>query len=135
MNNQIKQLLEKWSASINEKKYRETAQYYEPLTCKPKYETHARAIKRAARRWHSRSDSCGLNPIWQIGRDDGVGDNDTSSQPLDDWRGVSAARAKWCSGAMTLCRKRLGVRSKEKHDGDSSSKCGDCPLNLMVIKI
>lgn len=76
----------------------------------PKYETHAGAIKRAARRWHSRSDSCGLNPIWQIGRDDGVGDNDTSSQPLDDWRGVSAARAKWRSGAMTLCRKRLGVR-------------------------
>ena len=69
------------------------------------------------RRWHSRSDSCGLNPIWQIGRDDGVGDNDTSSQPLDDWRGVSAARAKWRSGAMTLCRKRLGARSKEKHDG------------------
>ena len=33
MNNQIKQLLEKWSASINEKKYRETAQCYEPLTC------------------------------------------------------------------------------------------------------
>jgi len=51
-----------------------------------------------------------LNPIWQIGRDDGMGDNDTSSQPLDDWRGVSAARAKWRSGAMTLCRKRLGVR-------------------------
>ena len=94
MDNQIKQLLEKWSTSINEKKYRETAQYYEPLTCKPEYETHAGAIKRAARRWHSRSDSCGLNPIWQIGRDDGVGDNDTSSQPLDDWRGVSAARAK-----------------------------------------
>ena len=76
----------------------------------PKYETHAGAIKRAARRWHSRSDSYGLNPIWQIGRDDGMGDNDTSSQPLDDWRGVSAARAKWRSGAMTLCRKRLGVR-------------------------
>ena len=76
----------------------------------PKYETHAGAIKRAARRWHSRSDSCGLNPIWQIGRDDGVGDNDTSSHPLDDWRGVSAARATWRSGAMTLCRKRLGVR-------------------------
>lgn len=51
MNNQIKQLLEKWSASINEKKYRETAQCYEPLTCKPKYETHAGVIKRAARRW------------------------------------------------------------------------------------
>ena len=33
MNNQIKQLLKKWSASINEKKYRETAQCYEPLTC------------------------------------------------------------------------------------------------------
>ena len=33
MNNQIKQLLEKWSASINEKKYRETAQCYDPLTC------------------------------------------------------------------------------------------------------
>ena len=76
----------------------------------PKYETHAGAIKRAARRWHSRSDSCDLNPIWQIGRDDGMGDNDTSSQPLDDWRGVSAARAKWRSGAMTLCRKRLGAR-------------------------
>ena len=100
-----------------------------------KYETHAGAIKRAARRWHSRSDSCGLNPIWQIGRDDGVGDNDTSSQPLDDWRGVSAARAKWRSGAMTLCRKRLGARSKEKHDGDSSSECGDCPLSFIVIKI
>lgn len=48
MNNQIKQLLEKWSASINEKKYRETAQYYEPLTCKPEYETHAGATTRAA---------------------------------------------------------------------------------------
>ena len=33
MNNQIKQLLEKWSASINEKKYRETAQCYDPLPC------------------------------------------------------------------------------------------------------
>ena len=33
INNQIKQILEKWSASINEKKYRETAQCYEPLTC------------------------------------------------------------------------------------------------------
>lgn len=62
------------------------------------------------------------------------GDNDTSSQPLDDWRGVSAARAKWRSGAMTLCRKRLGLRSKEKHDGDSSSKGGDCPLSFVVIK-
>ena len=40
------------------------------------------------------------------------GDHDTSSRPLDDWRGVSAARAKWRSGAMTLCRKRLGARSK-----------------------
>lgn len=51
-----------------------------------------------------------MNPIWQIGRDDGMGDNDTSSQPLDDWRGVSAAFVKWRGGAMTLCRKRLGVR-------------------------
>ena len=51
-----------------------------------------------------------MNPIWQIGRDDGMGDNDTSSQPLDDWRGVSAAFVKWRSGAMTLCRKRLGAR-------------------------
>ena len=58
-----------------------------------------------------------MNPIWQIGRDDGMGDNDTSSQPLDDWRGVSAAFVKWRGGAMTLCRKRLGLRSKEKHDG------------------
>ena len=40
------------------------------------------------------------------------GDNDTSSQPLDDWRGVSAAFVKWRSGAMTLCRKRLGLRSE-----------------------
>lgn len=51
-----------------------------------------------------------MNPIWQIGCDDGMGDNDTSSQPLDDWRGVSAAFVKWRGGAMTLCRKRLGVR-------------------------
>ena len=64
-----------------------------------------------------------------------MGDNDTSSQPLDDWRGVSAAFVKWRGGAMTLCRKRLGLRSKEKHDGDSSSKCGDCPLNSVVIEI
>ena len=61
----------------------------------PKYETHAGATKRAARRWHSRSDSCGFDSIWQIGRDDGMGDNDASSQPLDDWRGVSAAFVKF----------------------------------------
>ena len=98
----------------------------------PKYETHAGAIKRAARRWHSRSDSCGLNPIWQIGRDDGRGDNDTSSQPLDDWRGVSAARAKWRSG---FAESGLGCVQKRSMMGDSSSKCGDCPLSFIIIKI
>ena len=51
-----------------------------------------------------------MNPIWQIGRDDGMGDNDTSSQPLEDWRGVSAAFVKWRGGEMPLFRKRLGVR-------------------------
>ena len=33
------------------------------------------------------------------------GDNDASSQPLDDWRGVSAAFVKWRSGVMPLCQK------------------------------
>ena len=78
-----------------------------------------------------------IHAAWtRFGKSDATtawGDHDTSSQPLDDWRGVSAAFVKWRGGAMTLCRKRLGVRSKwNKSDKKTGqfSKAGNCPYLL-----
>ena len=75
-----------------------------------KYETHARAAGQ------QRDDGIAGAihvALIRFGKSDATtawGDHDTSSRPLDDWRGVSAAFVKWRGGAMTLCRKRLGVR-------------------------